>query len=89
MSPDLFLCPFLSSNVISCLLMSFHVSLCLFMSLHVSSCLLMSLHVLSRVIRDPRPHYVGPSVSSLVGWSPLYFFAIFELFVTTAPAQML
>ena len=40
--------------------------------------------VFSRVLRDSTPRYVGPSV----GWSPFYFFGVFELFEHMAPAQM-
>ena len=44
------------------------------------------------VLRDSTPSYVSPLVGGLinwsVGWSPFYFFGVFELFEPTAPAQM-
>ena len=46
----------------------------------------------SRLLRDSTPRFVGLSVSQLVGWlvgwSPFYFFGVFELFGLTAPSQM-
>ena len=46
----------------------------------------------SRVLRASTPRNVDPSVGwsvdRLVGWSPFYFFGVFELFEHTAPAQM-
>ena len=44
------------------------------------------------MLRNSTLLYVGPlvaqSVGLLVGWSPFYFFGVFELFEHTAPAQM-
>ena len=46
----------------------------------------------SRVLRNSTPHYVSPlvgrSVGRSVGWSPFYFFGVFELLEPTAAAQM-
>ena len=40
--------------------------------------------IFSRVLRDSTPRYVGPLVRRSVGWSPFYFFGVFELFEPTA-----
>ena len=40
--------------------------------------------IFSRVLRDSTPRLVCP----LVGWSPFYFFGVFEQFELTAPAQI-
>ena len=49
------------------------------------------------MLRDSTPRYVGPLigwlvgrlVGRLVGWSPFYFFSVFELYEPTAPAKLL